>query len=72
MTRTDYIEINAGTTGASGIRGIQNMEINFSLILLRMQYSEENDGFFPLSADLIKVKQFPLNYSFERFVFNND
>lgn len=68
----DYIEINAGTTGASGIRGIQNMEINFSLILLRMQYSEENDGFFPLSADLIKVKQFPLNYSFERFVFNND
>lgn len=68
----NYLEINAGTTGASGIRGIQSMEINFSLILLRMKYSEESDNFSPLSADLIKVKQFPLNYSFERFILNND
>lgn len=68
----NYIEINAGTTGASGIRGIQNLDINFSLVLLRMQYSEEKDAYSPLSADLIKVKQFPLNYSFERFIFNDD
>ncbi len=69
---SDYIEMNAGTTGASGIRGIQSMKINFSLILLRMKYSAEENSFYPLSADLIKVNQFPLNYSFERFIFNND
>jgi predicted phosphodiesterase len=68
----NYIEINAGTTGASGIRGIQNMDINFSLVLLRMQYSEKKDAYSPLSADLIEVKQFPLNYSFEHFVFDDD
>lgn len=63
----EYIEINAGTTGASGIRGFQNLEINFSLVILNFYYLESEQAFVPLSADLIKVKQFPLNFSFERF-----
>lgn len=64
----EYLEINAGTTGASGIRGLKNMEINFSLIILNFQYLEAENSFIPFSADLIKVKQFPLNFSFERFL----
>ncbi|RJX24676.1 MAG: hypothetical protein C4554_08660 [Dethiobacter sp.] len=67
----NYIEINAGTTGASGIRGLKNLDINFSLILLNFRYSEAEGVFFPFSADLIKVTQFPLNFSFERFIFQN-
>jgi predicted phosphodiesterase len=64
----NYVEINAGSTGASGIRGVQKMEINFSLVLLQFQISEEGD-LIPFSADLIKVKHFPLNFSLERFLF---
>lgn len=62
-----YIEINAGSTGASGIRGIQNLEINFSLVLL--DFHNEGEHYIPFSADLIKVEQFPLNFSLERFIF---
>ncbi len=65
----DYIEINAGTTGASGLRGLQNMEMDFSLVLLNLCYDSEAESFFPHSAELIRVKQLPLRYSFERFVF---
>lgn len=65
----EYIEINAGTTGASGIRGLQNMKINFSLVLLNFSYAEQEQRFVPFSADLIKVDQFPLNFSLERFIF---
>jgi len=62
-----YIEINAGSTGASGIRGIQNLDINFSLVLL--DFHNEGKRYIPFSADLIKVEQFPLNFSLERFIF---
>ncbi len=65
----EYIEINAGTTGASGIRGIQNLEINFSLVLLDFHYAKQEERYIPFSADLIKVEQFPLNFSLERFIF---
>jgi len=65
----NYLEINAGTTGAAGIRGLKNLEINFSLIVLNLQYSEADNAYHPFSADLIKVTQFPLNFSFERFIF---
>ena len=65
----NYLEINAGSTGAEGIRGIKTLEINFSLIMLNLRYSETERAFFPLSADLIKVKQYPLHFSFERFLF---
>jgi predicted phosphodiesterase len=64
----NFVEINAGSTGASGIRGVQKLEINFSLVLLQFQLSEEGT-LIPFSADLIKVKHFPLNFSFERFLF---
>lgn len=65
----NYLEINAGSTGAEGIRGIKTLEINFSLIMLNLRYSETERAFLPLSADLIKVKQYPLHFSFERFLF---
>ena len=72
IKKTDsYLEINAGTTGSSGVRGLKNMEIDFSLILLDFQYSEIEEAYIPSSADLIKVKQFPLNFSFERFLFSD-
>lgn len=67
----DYIEINAGTTGASGIRGLKNMEMNFSMILLNFQPSGKNKTFEPLSADIIKIKLSPLYFSFERIFLKN-
>ncbi|MDO9536346.1 MAG: metallophosphoesterase [Bacillota bacterium] len=71
IKKTDnYVEINAGSTGASGIRGVQKLEINYSLVLLKFQLSEEG-ALIPFSADLIKVKHFPLNFSFERFLFSD-
>ncbi|NMB41333.1 MAG: hypothetical protein GX996_05295 [Firmicutes bacterium] len=72
IKKTDnYLELNAGTTGSSGIRGLKNLEIDFSLILLNFQPLEKEEVYVPFSADLIKVKQFPLNFSFERFLFND-
>lgn len=65
----EYIEINAGSTGASGIRGLQKMKISFSLVLLDFHYSEQKQSYIPFSADLIKVEQLPLNFSLERFIF---
>lgn len=66
----DYIEINAGTSGASGIRGVQNLEMDYSLVLLTFQ--EKEDGtYLPITADLIKVKHYPLNFSLERFLLNS-
>ncbi|NMB35399.1 MAG: hypothetical protein GX989_03810 [Firmicutes bacterium] len=67
----EYIEINAGTTGASGIRGFQDMKINFSLVLLDFSYVEQEQRYVPFSADLIKVEQFPLNFSLERYIFTD-
>ncbi len=66
-----YIEINAGTTGASGIRGIRDMDMTFSLVLLSFQSSEECSDLNLYAADMIKIKHNPLNYSLERVLFDS-
>jgi predicted phosphodiesterase len=65
----NFIEINAGTAGASGIRGLQNLEMDFCLVLLTFQETE-NKSYLPITADLIKVKHYPLNFSLERFLLH--
>lgn len=65
-----YVEINAGSTGASGVRGLRDMDLTFSLVLLSFEYSQQNSGLNLYSADLIKIKHNPLNYSLERVLFN--
>jgi len=72
-SRNDYIEINAGTTGSSGIRGLNQLDVTFSLVLITMQYSpEEKSLYLPSSADMIKVENFPFIYSFERHNLRNN
>ncbi|NLX91266.1 MAG: hypothetical protein GXZ07_06700 [Firmicutes bacterium] len=65
-----YVEINAGSTGASGVRGFRDMDLTFSLVLLSFEYSEQNLALNLYSADMIKIKHNPLNYSLERVLFN--
>ena len=65
----NYVEINAGTTGASGIRGIQNKKIDFSLFLLQLQPEENNNKMTLQVADYISISHFPLSYRFERHQF---
>ncbi len=65
----EYIEINAGTTGASGSRGIQGGQVTFSLVLINFYYSEDEMSYKPFSADLIKVEPFPLNFHVKRYMF---
>ncbi len=66
----EYIEINAGTTGASGLRGLKDMDLTFSLSLLSFQRQEESDVLSLYAADMIKINHAPLNYSLERVLFD--
>ncbi len=67
--RGDSVMINAGTTGASGIRGLQaRRETPFSLVLLH--WGKQSDGDFYLkAADVIRVFQFQSGFSLERRMF---
>ena len=69
--RGESVMINAGTTGASGIRGLQaRRETPFSLILLH--WGKQNDGEFYLkAADIIRVFQFQSGFSLERRMFGS-
>ncbi len=66
-----YVEINAGSSGASGIRGLQGLqevEMLFSFVLIHFTPAEEGKNWRLYAADLVTVKQFPLHFSFERFI----
>ena len=65
-----YVEINAGTTGASGVRGVRDLELKFSLVLLSFQPPQGSDALSLYSADMIKINHTPLNYSLERVLFH--
>lgn len=69
--RGDSVMINAGTTGASGIRGLQaRRETPFSLVLLH--WGQLNGGEFYLkAADIIRVFQFQSGFSLERRMFGS-
>lgn len=60
-----YIKINAGTTGAAGIRGLEaGKEVPYSVVLLYFKQFEEE--LKPLAADLIKIFQFSSGFTIER------
>ena len=63
----NYLEINAGSSGASGIRGLQKMEMKYSLVLINFISGEGDTGWQPQTVDSLTVNQFPLHFSFERF-----
>ncbi|HHU75700.1 MAG TPA: hypothetical protein GXZ24_02200 [Firmicutes bacterium] len=66
-----YVEVNAGSTGASGIRGLRDLDLTFSLVLLTFQHVQESSALSLYSADMIKIEHAPLHYSLERILFNN-
>jgi predicted phosphodiesterase len=69
--RGDSVLINAGTAGASGIRGLQvRRETPFSLVLLHFDQNEEG-GFYLKAADVIRVFQFQTGFSLERRLFGS-
>ena len=67
----DSIVINAGTTGAAGLRGLQAArEVPFSLVLLHLNRNvQEGWGWQLTAADTIKVFQFQSGFSLSRTLF---
>jgi predicted phosphodiesterase len=63
--------INAGTTGAAGIRGLQAArEVPFSLVLLHLNRNTRDDWGWKLTAtDTIKVFQFQSGFSLSRTLY---
>ncbi len=67
--RGGSVMINAGSTGASGIRGLQaRRETPFSLVLLHFDQNEEGE-FYLKAGDIIRVFQFQSGFSLERRLF---
>lgn len=67
--RGDAVMINAGTTGAAGIRGLQaRRETPFSLVLLHWDNMESGE-FYLKAADIIRVFQLQAGFSLERRLF---
>jgi Icc-related predicted phosphoesterase len=65
------VMINAGTTGASGIRGLQaRRETPFSLVLLHFDLSEDGE-YYLKAADIIRVFQMQSGFSLERRLFGS-
>lgn len=67
----DTVYVNAGTTGAAGIRGIQSKEPTpFSLALLYFIFNQETDKYEPIAVDGIRVQGLRASFSLERiFIF---
>ena len=65
--------INAGTTGAAGIRGIQSKgEIPYSAVMLYFKKTEELKQPQLFAADVIKISNFTLGFQVERVFFNQE
>ncbi|RQD75416.1 MAG: metallophosphoesterase [Candidatus Syntrophonatronum acetioxidans] len=63
------IIIDAGTSGAAGIRGLQvRQEVPYSVILLHFLTEEKKEPFL-VAADIIKVFQLQRGFTLERKVF---
>lgn len=63
--------INAGTTGAAGIRGIQSkVDVPHSAVLLYIKKSENNQPQL-IAVDLIKISNIKNGFQVERVFFNN-
>ncbi|MGI6553646.1 MAG: hypothetical protein GX779_01115 [Clostridia bacterium] len=60
--------VNAGTTGAAGVRGLQSAnEIPYTLVLLHFQQLE--NSWQVMAADVIKVYNLSSSFSLERKIF---
>ena len=60
--------INAGTTGASGLRGLKSPDDNpYSLVILYFNREEESGRLSMVMADLISVQQFQNAFTLQRF-----
>ncbi|MCW3490756.1 metallophosphoesterase family protein [Dethiobacter alkaliphilus] len=69
--RDESVLINAGTTGASGIRGLQaRQETPFSLVLLHYGRQAEEELYLK-AADVIRVFQLQSGFSMERHLFGS-
>lgn len=69
VERGESVMINAGTTGASGIRGLQaRRETPYSLVLLHFGRLEDGE-YFLKAADIIRVFQLQSGFSLERRLF---
>ncbi|MCR3922446.1 MAG: metallophosphoesterase, partial [Firmicutes bacterium] len=67
----ESVIINAGTTGAAGIRGLQTVrEIPYSLVLLHFTHSEDGELYLK-AADTIRVFQLQSGFSLERQLFGS-
>lgn len=61
------VYVNAGTTGAAGIRGIQSSQnIPFSLSLLHFVYDHDLDDYVLAAVDSIQVQTLQQSFSLER------
>ena len=62
--------VNAGTTGAAGIRGLQTArEVPFSVVLLHLNRDAEEGRWQLTAADTIKVFQLQSGFSLSRILF---
>lgn len=65
--------INAGTTGASGIRGVERLEDEYTMYILYFSDSDESEERLRLSAaDFISVPQVPGGFNLERRYFHKE
>jgi hypothetical protein len=69
--RDGSIVINAGTTGAAGIRGFQtNSDIPYSAVLLYFKKPGNNQKTGLMAADVIKISNLKTGFQVERVFFN--
>lgn len=66
------VYINAGTTGAAGLRGLENPSLHYSLALLHFNQTENNDAPKLTAVDLIRIDSFNGKLVLERRVIPRD
>lgn len=67
------VYVNAGTTGAAGIRGLQSKEPTpFSLALLHFALDESTNKYSLIAVDGINVQGLSSSFSLERIFINSD
>ncbi|MTI86096.1 MAG: hypothetical protein FH756_19905 [Firmicutes bacterium] len=69
-TKRDSVLVNAGTSGASGIRGLQSFNSPYSVVLLYFRRIDEKIKL--VAADSIKVNNLKQGFTLERKVFNKE
>jgi len=67
--KDDTVIINAGTTGAAGIRGLDRPEEKYSMYILNFNQVEETEELYLSAADFISVPQLPGGFNLERHYF---